>query len=162
MTVDAKLVLVTALVVCMGLTASLAWVHFGVGASWTIPEWVLVPLALLGVGLFIASEGWASHPTLAAVCAVAAMEAALLGEPTWWVRSLLVVMGWAWVACAVLVWLGGTMSLGPMMSALGSLGTGLLLRPAQEHLVLTPNYSPQIGYDEWGASSPSEPEVSDW
>lgn len=159
---DAKLVLVAALVVCLGLTASLAWVHFWGGASWALPEWFLAPIALMGVGVFIGSEGWASGQTLAAVCTVAATVASLLGEPTWWVRSSLVVMGWAWIACAVLVWLGGMMPWGPILSAAGSLGTGLLLRPARERLVVTPNYPQESGNDEWGASSPSEPEVSDW
>ena len=153
---------VAALVVCLGLAASLAWVHFGVGASWTIPEWVVVPLALLGVGVFIGSEGWASRPTLAAVGAVVAAGACLLGEPTSWVRSSLVVVGWAWIAYAVLIWLGGTTLWGAVLCAAGSLGTGLLLRPARERGRVTPVYAQQTSYDEWGTSSPSESEVSDW
>lgn len=158
---DSTLVLVAAPIVCLGFAASLAWIHFQRAASWALPEWLLAPSALVGVGVFIGSEGWAGGQTLAALCTVGATASSLLGAPTRWVRSSLVVMGWSWIIYAVLALLGGTTTWGPILSAVGSLGTGLLLRPTWEQPVVAPSSPTQIGDDEWGASSP-EPEVSDW
>lgn len=154
--------LVPALVLCLGLVASLACVHFRSRAPLALPKWLLAPITLMGLGVSVGIEGWASGQTLAAVCTVAATVASLVGEPTWWVRSSLVIMGWAWIACAVLIWLGGTFPSGSILSAMGSLGTGLLLHPARKQPMVTPHDPRQTSNNEWGTSSPFEAEVSDW